>query len=109
MSLMKKKLNDFIQGWLVGDFEPHIIRRDDLEVGIKKLAKGFVDAAHYHRNSTEFNVLIAGKIKLESGQVLEEGEIFSYEPLEIAKCEALEESIVLVIRDGSGVGDKYLV
>lgn len=100
-------LNTFIGGWLVGDFSPALFKRTDIEVGIKKLDKGFVDKAHWHEKSTEYNFIIAGRMRLETGQTVKEGEAFSYKPNEVSECAALEDTIILVIRDASVSNDKY--
>lgn len=100
-------LNDFIGGWLVGNFEPSLFKRDDIEVGLKQLKRGFVDEAHFHKKSSEFNVLISGRLKLETGEEIEAGNFFIYKPNEVARCEALSDCMILVIRDGSDPNDKY--
>ena len=102
------KLSDFLGGWLVGSFSPSLFSRDDIEVGVKTLTLGFVDEAHYHKESNEYNVLLRGSL-LQNGVVIKEGSIFIFRPGEISKVSAITDSLILVIRDGSGVGDKYLV
>ena len=100
--------NDFVGGWLVGDFAPSLIRRDGVEVGLKYLTKGFVDAAHFHKNSTEFNLIVYGKVQTGS-KVYSKGDFMNFGPGEVSQVECLEDAAILVIRDGSGVGDKYEV
>ena len=101
-------LDTFIGGWLVGDFVPAIFKRDDIEVGIKQLKKGFVDEAHWHEKTIEYNFLISGCIRLETGEELKSGEAFVYQKKEVSKCEAKEDCIILVIRDGSSKNDKFI-
>ena len=101
-------LDDFLGGWLVGDFSPALLQRDDIEVGVKRLEAGFIDDAHYHLNSSEYNVLLEGTLS-HNRTVIKKGSIFVFRPGEIAKVEALTDSLILVIRDGSGVNDKHLV
>ena len=107
-SMSNSKLSDFFGGWLVGSFSPALFFRDDIEIGIKTLKAGFIDEAHYHKNSSEYNVLLKGHL-LQNGVDIEEGSIFVFRPGEISKTMAITDSLILVIRDGPGVGDKYLV
>jgi len=102
------KLSDFLGGWLVGSFSPALFFRDNIEVGIKTLKAGFEDEAHYHNKSTEYNILIKGHL-LQNGADIEEGSIFIFRPGEVSKTTAISDSLILVIRDGSGIGDKHLL
>jgi len=102
------KLSDFLGGWLVGAFSPSLFSRGDIEVGVKTLKVGFVDEAHYHKNSSEYNVLLKGTL-LQDGVVIEEGSIFIFRPGEVSRVSAIADSLILVIRDGSGVRDKYIL
>ena len=107
-SMNDANLSDFLGGWLVGSFSPALFSRGDIEVGVKTLKAGFVDEAHYHEKSNEYNVLLKGSLS-QNGVVIEEGTIFIFRPGEVSKVSALTDALILVIRDGSGVGDKYLV
>jgi hypothetical protein len=104
----ESKLSDFPGGWLVGSFSPALFSRGDIEVGVKTLKAGFVDGAHYHKKSNEYNLLLRGSLS-QNGVVIEEGSIFVFGPCEVSKVSALTDALILVIRDGSGIGDKYLV
>jgi quercetin dioxygenase-like cupin family protein len=109
---MKKpglKIEDFVGGWLVGDFSPSLFKRDNIEVGLKVIPEGFIDAAHFHKRTTEYNYVISGKMLLENGEEVNAGEFFVYQPFEIAKCKATENTTILVIRDGSITEDKFYV
>ena len=103
-----KSLKDYTGGWIVGSFTPALLKKSDIEVGVKYLKKGFVDDAHYHSNSTEYNVLISGKLS-QGKQIITKGDIFIFAPKDIAQVSVLEDAIVLVIRDGCAIGDKILV
>jgi len=108
MNKERLKFEDFKGGWLVGSFVPNLFNRKDVEVGVKYLEEGFIDEAHFHKLSTEFNLVIYGKIKLESGETVSKGDFFIYKPNQISKTKVLESSCVLVIRDSSHPDDKYL-
>ena len=102
------ELKNFKGGWLVGDFEPSLFKRDNVEVGIHKLQKGSISDGHYHLRSNEYNLILKGKVKnIISNEVYEEGDIFIYEPHDKSKIEFLEDTKLLVIRDSSDPTDKY--
>lgn len=100
-------LEKFKGGWLVGDFDPNLLRRKDIEVAVKYLNLGFIDESHYHEKSTEYNFVLNGSIKTETGEIARKGECFVYEPSEISRTEALEDNtIILALRDSSNPDDK---
>lgn len=96
------------RGWMIGDFEPSILRTKDFEVGILTHKKGEFWAAHFHKESEEYNLLLDGKMKI-NGVLIEPGTIFILEKNEIAKPEFLEDCRVLVVKVPSLPGDKYEV
>lgn len=105
------KIENFIDykgGWLVGDFTPSLFKRKNIEVGVKYLYKGFIDQAHFHVKSTEFNLLLKGRLQ-QNGIIIEEKQFFIFSPKDVSKVSVLEDSIVLVIRDGSDINDKFTI
>jgi hypothetical protein len=103
----KYKLADMTKGWFVGDFEPTVIRTKDCEVGVKKYSSGTKEAAHYHKEADELTIVISGRVRMND-DVFEEGDIIKVPRDEIIEFEALEESITVVYKSISVVGDKYL-
>lgn len=100
-------LSEFTGGWLVGNFEPSIFKRKNIEVGVKQLKQGFIDEEHWHEKSVEYNFILSGRIRIETGQELKAGETFVYKKKELSKCHVIEDTIILVIRDGSHANDKF--
>lgn len=96
------------RGWFIGDFEPSIFRTKDFEVGILTHSKGENWPAHYHSIATEFNVLLDGRMRI-AGEIIEPGDIFWFEPGEVADPEFLEDCRVCVVKSPSVIGDKYEV
>ena len=72
--MKRYNLNDMIGGWFIGNFSPSVCKRSDFEVGIKKYKKGEFENAHYHKISTEYTVVISGKVEM-GGVVYYEGDI----------------------------------
>lgn len=101
------KLSDMHRGWYVGDFTPAVLRTDRFEVGIITRLKDEVHPKHYHKESTEINCLIKGKMIL-NGQQLEPGDIFTLDPMEVADAQFLEDCTIVVARTASVPGDKYV-
>lgn len=61
---------------------------------------------HYHKKSTEINILIRGKMQIQD-QILIEGDVFIFQPYEIADPVFLEDCEVLIVKTPSIPGDKY--
>lgn len=102
------KLKDYHRGWIIGDFDPSILRTKDFEVGVLFHPKGEVWAAHYHKDSVEYNVLIAGKMIIQ-GKEINSGDVFVFEKNEVADPVFLEDCTVLCVKVPSIPSDKYEV
>jgi quercetin dioxygenase-like cupin family protein len=95
-----------IGGWFIGDFVPSSFKTKNFEVCYKKHQKGENWPTHYHKISTEINLLVRGKMKIQ-GKILTEGDIFILNPFEIANPEFLEDCEVVIIKTPSSPGDKF--
>jgi len=100
------KLDDMTRGWLMGDFEPAVLRTKDFEVCLTTHSKGQEWPVHTHKIATEYNVMICGKLSI-NGEVFEQDDIFVIEAGEMAEAKFLEDCRVLVIKVPSVIGDKY--
>ena len=101
-----KKMSDMVRGWFIGDFIPCAYRTKEFEVGVHHHPKGQVCTEHYHKISTEINVLIKGSMSI-NGIDIKEGEIFIIEPNESTSPVFHEDCIVLCVKTPSVIGDKY--
>ena len=106
---MKKiDFKDFKGGWLVGHFEPSLFKRENIEVGVHDIEKGYISDGHYHLKSNEYNLILSGKVKdISENRTYQKGNIFIYEPKDKSYLEFLEDTKLLVIRDLSDPNDKY--
>jgi quercetin dioxygenase-like cupin family protein len=102
------KLNDMFRGWVIGDFEPSLLRTKDFEVGILKHPKGEKWPAHYHKVATEYNILVSGSMKL-CGIELVAGDTFILEPNEVADPTFHEDCTIVCIKVPSDTKDKYIL
>jgi hypothetical protein len=56
-------LRNFKRGWVVGDFEPSLLKSAG-EVGIQRYKAGDRHAKHYHEQCTEINVILEDSVLL---------------------------------------------
>ena len=100
------RLDDMKGGWFVGDFEPTCLRTRDFEVTCKHYKAGDVEARHVHRIATEITLVVSGQAMM-NGQIFSTGDIIRLEPGEPTDFQALEDTITVVVKVPSVVGDKY--
>ena len=101
------KLEDMIKGWFVGNFDPSMIKTNDVEVAVKEYKKGDYEEKHYHKIATEITVIISGKVKM-NGVEYSKGDIILIEPNEATDFEALEDTVNAVVKFPGANNDKYL-
>jgi quercetin dioxygenase-like cupin family protein len=106
--MKKHKLRDFHRGWFIGNFDPAVLKTENIEVGVLTHLKGEQWPKHYHAVATEYNVLVKGLMKV-NGETLVEGDVFIFEPGETADPEFLEDCTVVCVKAPSLPGDKYEV
>ena len=101
------RIENFQGGWLLGDFDPTILRNKSVEVGVKFFKKGDLEASHKQLVATEITVLNSGSIRIEQ-LVLTPGDVLVIEPGEYADFEALEDGSLTCIKFPSIPSDKVL-
>lgn len=102
------KIDDMVGGWFAGNFSPTAYKTDAFEVCYKKHVKGEMWDTHYHKEGTEINYLIRGKVKIQN-TILTAGDVFVIYPWEVSDPEFLEDCEVIIVKTPSVPGDKYLV
>tara|TARA_B100000519_G_C14213418_1_gene423750 strand:+ start:34 stop:366 length:333 start_codon:yes stop_codon:yes gene_type:complete len=102
------KLKDMKQGWFFGNFEPSAYKDSEVEVCYRVHPKGEKWEWHYHKEITEVNVLIEGKMIMH-GKTLVSGDIFTIEPYEISDQEFLEDCKIICVKTKNKPKDKYIV
>lgn len=103
------KLDDFIGGWIIGNFDPAILKTEHVEVCLKMNKKGEYIEPHYQEISTEYNIVVNGRMMV-NGHELTRGDVFVYNPGEVCYVEILEDSDVVVVKTPSlGDSDKVVV
>lgn len=102
------RLEDMVKGWFVGNFEPTLIKTNDVEVAVKSYNKGDYEEKHYHKIATELTVIIQGRVKM-NGVEYQKGDIIVMEPMEATDFECLEDGTQnVVVKYPSANNDKYL-
>ena len=104
--MKRYRLEEFTRGWLVGDFEPSIIRTKDFEVMVRYYAAGDREAKHVHKVADEITVIVSGVFKM-NGEIANAGDIIHLEPEDPTDFECLEDGATTVIKRPSVLGDKY--
>ncbi len=102
------KLDDMIKGWFVGNFEPTLIKTNDVEVAVKSYKKGDYEEKHYHKIATEITVIVSGRVKM-NGVEYKAGDIVVMEPNDATDFECLEDGTRNVVVKYPGANnDKYI-
>lgn len=100
-------LHEMVKGWFVGNFEPTLIKTNDVEVAVKEYKKGDYESAHYHKIATELTVIVSGKVKMFD-TIYVKGDIVVVEPMDVTDFEALEDTVCTVVKYPGASNDKYL-
>lgn len=102
------QIKDMHRGWFIGDFDPAVLKTNQFEVGVLTHKKNEQWPKHYHKEATEYNVLLSGSMTI-CGQHIEAGTIFTLDPKEVADPTFHEDCQVLCIKTPSVKDDKYIV
>ena len=104
----KYHLDTFTRGWIVGDFDPSIIRTKDFEFMVRHYVAGEHEAAHVHKAADEITVVVSGEFTM-NGEALTAGDIVHLKPGESVDFTCLADGATAVVKTPSIIGDKYLV
>jgi len=105
-----EKLKDMKGGWFIGNFEPSVHKSEDFEIAVHEHKKDEVHDNHYHKISTEINVLLSGELSLDGGKTfLNSGDIFTIYPEEIVYPVFKTDCKIVVVKIPSSIDDKYIV
>lgn len=102
------KLDDMIKGWFIGNFEPSLLKTNDVEVAVKTYKEGDSEERHYHKIATEYTVIISGRVRM-NGVEYAAGDIVVMEPGESTDFECLEDGTKnVVVKIPGANNDKYV-
>jgi Ni,Fe-hydrogenase III small subunit len=103
----KFNLENMIGGWLIGNFEPSLLKTNEVEVAVKKYKAGDYDSTHYHKIGTEYTVIVTGQVEM-SGKIYNENDILIIRPLDSTDFRAITDAITVVVKIPGVSNDKYL-
>ncbi|MCB2227337.1 MAG: hypothetical protein KQH53_11725 [Desulfarculaceae bacterium] len=104
----KHQLSEMIGGWFVGDFDPTVVRSKDVEVAVKQYTRGDSEQRHMHKVAAEITVIAQGHVRM-NGTDYKTGDIVLIHPGESTDFQAVEDTLTVVVKMPSVMGDKYLV
>jgi quercetin dioxygenase-like cupin family protein len=104
----KHKLESFTRGWIVGDFEPSIIKTKDFEFMVRNYEAGESELRHTHKQADEITIVVFGRFIMNDQELLA-GDIVHILPGEDTDFQCLEPGATAVVKTPSIIGDKYLV
>jgi len=106
--MTKFNLNDMVGGWLIGNFEPSLLKTDDVEVAVKRYKAGDYDSQHYHKIGTEYTVIVSGQVEM-LGKIYKENDILVINPSDSTDFRAITDTITVVVKIPGASNDKYPV
>jgi quercetin dioxygenase-like cupin family protein len=102
------RVEDFVKGWIIGDFSPSLHRNSEFEVAVKFFTQGEVEESHKQLIATEITVVIDGEIRLGTSR-FKRGDVISIPPNEVADFESLTDSSLVCIKFPSISNDKVVI
>jgi hypothetical protein len=96
------------RGWFIGTFERSVFKTDQFEVAYGFNTAGDTSRAHYHKVSTEINLVTHGRV-LVNDDIFVAGEGFIMEPGDPCQCQYLEDTHTLVVKVPAMPNDKYYI
>lgn len=103
-----EKITEMKKGWFIGNFEPSLLKTNDVEVAVKKYYRGDYEGTHYHKLAREFTVIISGRVRMFD-QEFSEGDIIVVDPGDVTDFTALTDTVNVVVKIPGANNDKYLV
>ena len=101
------KIKNFKNGWFVGNFTPTLLN-SNFEVSYREYKINEAHTTHFHKKSTEINLVVNGEIKIND-IIFKKGDIFILKPFELSIAEFITDVELVVVRDISDPADKYNV
>lgn len=105
--MKKADLKTFIKGWFVGNFDPSLIKTNDVEVAIKRYSAGESEASHYHKIATEITAIVSGEVEM-NGIKYSTNDIIVIEPNDRTDFKCLTDVVTVVVKYPGANNDKYI-
>jgi hypothetical protein len=105
--MRKADLKEFIKGWFVGNFDPSLIKTNDVEIAIKKYKAGDCESSHYHKLATEITAIVSGEVEM-NGVKYSSDDIIVIEPYDRTDFKCLTDVVTVVVKYPGANDDKYI-
>ena len=102
------KLGNMKNGWFVGNFEPTVLKTNDVEVAVKKYKANDYEKKHFHKIATEITLIVSGEVEMNKKRY-REGDIIVIEPNEATDFLAITDAMTIVVKKPSAKDDKFFV
>lgn len=104
----KTTVQNFVRGWIIGDFTPSLHQLKEFEIGILRHKSGEKWPYHIHEEQTEYNYLLKGCMVV-NGLEYSSGDNFMFEKGHPAVPIFIEDCTVLCIKFPSLPKDKKII
>ena len=98
-------LNNFTNGWFIGNFSPSIYENESIEIAVKFLKSGEKEDSYVQLKATEITVVAAGEIEINN-KIFTKGSIIEISPNEPADFKCLVDCVLICIKFPSIPNDK---
>lgn len=98
------------RNWIIGNFEPSLLKTEDFEIAVFNIKKGEKSDRHYHSKSVELNIIISGECLVNCSGIkhkLKAGDIFCFPPKVKSDVHYTSDTVLIVIKTPSIPGDKH--
>lgn len=106
--MRKFRLKDCVEGWIIGDFFPSVVKTKDFEIAIKEFGADDAIPTHIHDQVSELTVVLDGQCVMNK-EILNPGDGVMLNPGEISCFKTPIGCRVLVVKFPSIPHDKRLV
>jgi quercetin dioxygenase-like cupin family protein len=101
------RIENMTNGWFIGNFQPSLLKTQEVEVAFKSYIAGQKESAHHHKIATEFTLIASGEVKMND-QIFTQGDIITIYPNEVVAFEAITNATTVVVKLPSVSNDKYI-
>ena len=106
--MITDSISNMTKGWFIGNFNPSLLKTNDVEVAVKRYKAGDNEEAHYHKIATEYTVVIEGEVEM-NGVRYKKDDIIVMEPGDATDFRAVTDAVNVVVKIPGANNDKYLV
>jgi hypothetical protein len=100
-------IQDMVRGWFVGNFDPSVLKTEDVEVALQSYNAGDYEERHFHKISTEVTMITSGVVEM-NGVRYSEGSIIVIKPNESTDFRAITAVKNVVVKVPGAANDKYM-